>query len=173
MVGLKGPRNLRSVLSGLDPISRLHLAYTSCLLVGFFPFMPGTFASLLTTGGFVLIFDRLTLVTQLVLWFFLVLSGVFSSNYLQRHHGWKDPSFIVLDEVAGQWIALLTLPPRPLYWMLAFIGFRLFDVFKPFGLKRFERMPGGWGVMMDDVMAGFYTAVVIHLGLGIGQWVRM
>ena len=86
-----------------------------------------------------------------------------------------DPSECVLDEVAGQWIALIPVAfyARPFDWRpyaLSFVLFRLFDVAKPWPLTAAERLPGGWGVMADDVVAGLLTAVLVYAALASG-WV--
>jgi phosphatidylglycerophosphatase A len=79
----------------------------------------------------------------------------------------KDPSKIVIDEVVGMWISLWYIPSGWEYFVLAFVLFRLFDIYKPFFIKKVELLKGGWGVMMDDVLAGIYTNVVIQLANAI------
>lgn len=74
----------------------------------------------------------------------------------------KDPQFVVVDEVIGQWIALAGA--RALDWktyLAAFALFRLFDIWKPAPVRQLERLPCGWGINMDDVMAGIYAALVL------------
>ena len=74
----------------------------------------------------------------------------------------KDPQFVVVDEVIGQWIALAGA--RVLNWkawLAAFVLFRLFDIWKPAPARQLERLPGGWGINLDDVMAGIYAALVL------------
>ena len=82
-----------------------------------------------------------------------------------------DPSRAVIDEFAGQWAAVLFLPVH-WQWMLAsFVLFRLFDVIKPFGIRRLERVPRGWGIMLDDLAAGVLTAVILNVArLLIDAW---
>lgn len=164
MIGLKGPRALSSILPGMPPRARLHLAITSCLLIGFFPLMPGTIASLLTALLYAIGNAYLSIVVHILLWAVIVLLGVYSTRNLERGYQWEDPSFIVIDEVAGQYLALLLVPSTPVAWLLAFLGFRIFDVFKPLGIKRFESLKDGWGVMLDDMMAGFYAGLIIRIG---------
>ena len=73
-----------------------------------------------------------------------------------------DPSYVVIDEVAGQMVTFLLRPDAPWRWLLAgFVLFRIFDVLKPFPAGRAEGLPGGWGVMTDDVVAGVYSLVVV------------
>ena len=77
-----------------------------------------------------------------------------------------DPSKVVIDEVAGQLAACLILAPVEWWSMLAaFLLFRIFDILKPFGIRRLEAIPGGWGIMLDDLAAGLLAAVVTNLAV--------
>lgn len=71
----------------------------------------------------------------------------------------KDPSRVVLDEMLGMWVALLAAPVEWEAWAVIFVLFRLFDVLKPLGIRSLERLPGGWGVMLDDLLAGIYAGL--------------
>lgn len=82
---------------------------------------------------------------------------------LLRDEWGEDPSQTVLDEITGQWIALLWLPFGWPYWMAAFFLFRFFDIFKPLGIRRLEKIGGGWGVVLDDMLAGVYANVVVQV----------
>jgi phosphatidylglycerophosphatase A len=96
-----------------------------------------------------------------------IVIGVPAATIAARESGRKDPGFVVIDEVAGQWIALLGCPPRD--WphaLIALILFRLLDITKPFPARQLERLPEGWGIVFDDVAAGLYA-------LGIGALVRI
>lgn len=83
--------------------------------------------------------------------------GVPGSTIAARESGRHDPGFVVVDEVAGQWIALLGSPFNWKAAILAFILFRLFDITKPFPVRNLERLPEGWGIVFDDVAAGLYA----------------
>jgi phosphatidylglycerophosphatase A len=78
-----------------------------------------------------------------------------------------DGGPIVIDEVVGQWIAVAGLPATPLVLVAGFLFFRAFDIFKPFPAGRSQRLPGGWGVLADDVIAGIYAAVAVRVLLAI------
>lgn len=83
---------------------------------------------------------------------------------MEKCAGKSDPQTVVVDEVVGQWIGLAGA--SSLGWkqvLAAFLLFRLFDIVKPFPVARLEQAPGGWGIMLDDVMAGAYTALVMVL----------
>ncbi len=108
----------------------------------------------------------------------LTLLAVWAADRVVRETGQKDPSFIVIDEWAGLWIALVpllftsTLQPQP--WSLwaarlvaPFLLFRLFDIWKPGPVDAAQRLPGGWGVVMDDVLAGLLAALIVW---PLDQW---
>ncbi len=76
-----------------------------------------------------------------------------------------DPSIIVIDEIVGMWIALLYLPQTLPAILIAFTTFRVFDIIKPFPAKDLEKIGRGWGIMLDDVAAGMYAAIVTHVTL--------
>lgn len=130
--------------------------------IGFIPWVPATFASLATTlvcwwrppsPGWVL---GLTLV--------LFLLGAGAASTAERLSGTQDPRNVVVDEIAGQLLTFLFVAPRSAALALAgFLLFRLFDVAKPFPARQAERLPRGWGIMTDDLMAGLYAAVVLLL----------
>jgi phosphatidylglycerophosphatase A len=130
---------------------------------GHFPKGPGTAGSL----GALLI--ALPLVyAGLPPWGFLLLSlallypGIAASSSVAIRSGLKDPQIVVIDEVLGQWITLAGA--SVLNWksfLLAFVLFRLFDILKPPPIRRLERIPGGAGIVLDDVLAGVYGAIVL------------
>jgi phosphatidylglycerophosphatase A len=79
----------------------------------------------------------------------------------------KDPSWVVIDEVAGMLLVLCLVPSSPRHLLGAFLLFRFFDVLKPFPIRRLEKLPGAWGVTIDDLMAGLYSAGVIWIFEGV------
>jgi len=97
--------------------------------------------------------------------------GVPAATIVEKKSGCIDPGYVVIDEVIGQWIALLGSPAGwrhgpvdlVLYGLIGLVLFRLFDIFKPFPLRRLERLPGGWGIVFDDVGAGLYAWGVASL----------
>src|ERR1700688_4798304 len=132
----------------------------------------------------------LPLVSALGLLVILGAIGVWSASRTADFSGIKDPQFVVIDEVAGQHLTLL-LPLIPIalpnlhshmdlstfaifsalslvnwkYLLFGFLFFRIFDIWKPFPLRRLENLPGGWGIMADDWMAGVYAAILLRLAL--------
>jgi phosphatidylglycerophosphatase A len=92
----------------------------------------------------------------------LFLPAVWAAGVTSRASGIEDPQFVVVDEVIGQWIALAGA--SSLNWksfLAAFALFRLFDIWKPPPVRQLESLPGGWGINLDDVMAGVYAALVL------------
>jgi phosphatidylglycerophosphatase A len=91
--------------------------------------------------------------------------GVAVATQVERTTRRKDPSVVVIDEVVGMLVALFALPLRAGDVLVAFLCFRIFDIAKPFPLRRLEAQPGGWGIMLDDLVAGLYTNVLVRIGL--------
>lgn len=88
-------------------------------------------------------------------------AGVWASNVVVRDSGEKDPQRVVIDEVAGVLVALAAAPPTWGGVALAVGLFRLFDITKPFPARRAERLPEGWGVVLDDLVAGVWAALAV------------
>jgi len=89
--------------------------------------------------------------------------GVPAATIAARESGRKDPQFVVIDEVSGQWIALLFSPFDLRHALIALVLFRLFDITKPFPARQLENLPEGWGIVFDDVAAGLYALGVASL----------
>jgi phosphatidylglycerophosphatase A len=96
------------------------------------------------------------------------LIGIPAATIAARESGREDPGFVVIDEVAGQWIALIAVRPDWRHAVLALVLFRLFDIWKPWPIRRLEQLPEGTGIMLDDVAAGILALAV---GLAVGRWV--
>lgn len=132
---------------------------------GYSPIAPGTAGALLATVLWYLISCYvspflLIVITAILIALFSVL-GIWSANKLEPVWG-EDPSKIVVDEMVGVWIPLLAADSTKFYYPLAaFVLFRLFDIFKPLGIRKMEDLKGGVGVMMDDVLAGIYSLLII------------
>lgn len=90
----------------------------------------------------------------------VTLIGIPASTIVAREAGREDPGFVVVDEVAGQLIALIAVRPDWQHAVLSLVLFRLFDIFKPWPIRRFEALPEGTGIMLDDVVAGVFALVV-------------
>jgi phosphatidylglycerophosphatase A len=94
--------------------------------------------------------------------------GIPAATRVARGSGLKDPQFVVIDEVAGQLVALVAVPLAWKTFLAGLILFRVFDILKPFPIRRLERLPEGTGIVVDDLGAGFYALAVMHLLLHFG-----
>ena len=148
-----------------------HILIGTGLGMGFSPIAPGTVASL---GGWLIAmllrpyipYFEWFLLLLIVLFFFI---GVYSSTKLETDWG-KDPSEVVIDEIVGIWISLWFLPQGWWYSLAALGLFRLFDIYKPLYIRRMETFKGGWGIMMDDVLAGIYANIAVQLFCLVRGW---
>jgi phosphatidylglycerophosphatase A len=94
--------------------------------------------------------------------------GTWAADVAERALGGKDPGAIVIDEVAGMMLSVLLVPPTPLVLLSAFVLFRVFDVLKPFPANIAQRLRGGLGVMVDDLIAGLYALALVALAGYLG-----
>jgi phosphatidylglycerophosphatase A len=163
------------------------LAIATCG-VGYFPIAPGTMGSLVGVGIYFLLAEGtlrlwfalggstfkwdLWASSFLLLWslpfFTIVLSlvGIWAASRAERLMGRKDPSQVVIDEVAGQLVTFLFVPAmylHPLGILIGFILFRAFDIIKPYPIRRIEGLHGGLGIVGDDIVAGLYAGAVLAL----------
>jgi phosphatidylglycerophosphatase A len=134
--------------------------------IGYLKPGPGTWASLATVliwfgaAHYLHPSPHVLLAILLVMIVFVIAIGVPAATIAERASGRHDPGFIVIDEVAGQGITLLFCPLDWRHALIALILFRLFDIVKPFPVRRLEQLPAGWGIVFDDVAAGLYALVV-------------
>jgi phosphatidylglycerophosphatase A len=98
----------------------------------------------------------------------VTLTGIPAATQVSRGAGKKDPQFVVIDEVAGQLIALVAVPLAWKSFLAGFILFRVFDIFKPPPVRQLEALPEGSGIVLDDVAAGLYALAFVHLFLHFG-----
>ena len=131
--------------------------------LGFFPFASGTLASGAGLAFYFLLYQNIIWYLGATLLFLAV--GFLTSGRVEKALGEKDPSCVVIDEVAGLMMALYLLPMTTPVIVTAFFLFRAFDMFKVYPANRFEAYPGSLGIMMDDIVAGLYTNIVVHTAL--------
>lgn len=91
----------------------------------------------------------------------VTLVGIPASSIVERESGRTDPGYVVIDEVAGQWVTLIACPVNWEHALLGLVLFRLFDIWKPWPVRKLERLPAGTGIMMDDVAAGVLGLIVM------------
>ena len=134
---------------------------------GLSPVAPGTVGSLLALIiYFVPGFEKPNVIIPAILVFFLL--GTSSAARMETDYG-HDPSRVVIDEIVALWISVLFLPKRLLLAVMAFLLFRILDIFKPFPASYFDRRKGGLSIMMDDVVCGVYTNIILQLYLYFGR----
>jgi phosphatidylglycerophosphatase A len=129
---------------------------------GHFPVAPGTFASLLAALVHAFLLVRLPLAGRIAIIAGTFLLGVAASSAAARSFGLKDPRPVVIDEVVGQWAALLLAPASWIPLLAGFLLFRLFDILKPLGIRKIESLPSGWGIMADDMAAGLVSLALLQ-----------
>jgi phosphatidylglycerophosphatase A len=139
---------------------RIAVAFGSLAYVGFFPMAPATLASAIATGVFAAVMPLSGPVSAALVGA-LFLAGVWSCERIERLYG-HDPSAAVMDEVCGMAITLAWVPITAATLVLGFLLFRVFDVLKLWPGRAAERVHGGWGIMLDDVVAGIYAALVLQ-----------
>jgi len=158
----------------MKPTDYLALSIATCG-VGYLPLAPGTFGSLVGVGIFLLLVratpPNALVAVVLVAIVVVTFAGIWAATRTEQLSGRKDPGKVVVDEVAGQFIALfpLTLFTR---WssaavIVSFILFRFFDIVKPYPANRLQDLNGGAGVMLDDLVAGVYGAVLVSIMLTV------
>lgn len=148
--------------------SREFLLYliASGFFTGRLPLAPGTWGSLLAVlvvGGLAFLRPSLLFPVQVVLFWLAVLAALLSAGAVARREGASDPSVVVIDEIAGQWLCLLFVPPTALGLGAGFVLFRLLDLWKPFPARQSEQLPGAAGILLDDLIAGLYAGLLILL----------
>lgn len=173
----------------------LALAIATCG-VGYLPLAPGTWGSLVGIGVYVLVrsalmkvlfdegphykFDLLqvyygVIAFELVVVLAIALIGIWAASRTEKLSGRKDPGKVVIDEVVGQFIALIPVPfvLGNAWWtaILAFFLFRFFDIVKPYPARRLESLESGLGIMADDVVAGVYAAMVVAVAVVVSWFV--
>ncbi len=143
-------------------MNKIILFFSSVAGIGYIKYAPGTFGSLagiILWALFVPQNYKFHLISVLCIF---IISTAFSSM-AEDIYGKKDDQRIVIDEVAGVWVALAFLPKTILFLSLGFILFRIFDIKKPFFIKKLQKLKGGFGITVDDIVAGIYANVILQI----------
>ncbi|MCX7927981.1 MAG: phosphatidylglycerophosphatase A [Candidatus Omnitrophica bacterium] len=129
--------------------------------LGFFPFIPGTIASLAVCFSYAILRPK---ILNWIGWvIFFCISGLITSGIQEKQFKRKDDKRIVIDEFCGMAIGLIGVPQDFLLLGIAFFLFRLFDTLKVFPISSVQQLKGSWGIMLDDIIAGCYTVLVVQL----------
>jgi phosphatidylglycerophosphatase A len=147
-------------------MSKLSLWIATFFYIGKFPIAPGTLTSLVTATTFFLVnrYAHLSLYGQLAAIVIIFFIGIPVATAGEKYFGKKDPRPVVIDEVAGQMVALLWVPCTIGLYFLGFLLFRFFDILKPFPVGLADRkLSHGFGIMADDILAALYALGTIHL----------
>jgi len=134
---------------------------------GRLPKAPGTWGSLAAIVPLVFLNTHSVIYAIITVAIFGV--GVWASTVVVKSTQTKDPGFVVIDEVCGMFVTFLWIELNVMSVIIGFALFRLFDIFKPYPIKRLEQFPEGYGIMLDDVMAGIYANVLLRAVLYYGQ----
>jgi len=128
---------------------------------GYIPFASGTFGTLAAIFIYLIPgFENPYVIVPTIFIFFIY--GVYVGNKFENIYG-KDPSECTIDEVVGTWISYLLLPKTIGIIIITFFLWRALDIFKPYPARKLENLNGGLGIMIDDVVSGFYTLIIMHL----------
>ena len=130
---------------------------------GYVPVAPGTAGSAVGLALYALVRVMGGSVLELLVLLLVVVTGIWAATVGERHFQQTDPGAVVIDEVAGMLVTLLWIPVTWQGALVGFVMFRLFDIVKPFPARSAERLPGGWGVMTDDLVAGAYAHLTVRL----------
>ncbi len=153
-------------------MTRLALALGTWFGCGYFPWGPGTAGSLAAVCIAALLHFYLgaARATLLVLTAILLIPAIWAATRTARFIVKKDPGVVVVDEVLGQWITLAGATVLNTKAFIAgFVLFRLFDIWKPWPVRKLERLPEGTGIVADDLAAGVYGALILYIG-GRAGW---
>jgi phosphatidylglycerophosphatase A len=133
----------------------------SGFFTGYIPFASGTFASLAALLVYYMPgFENLIIIIPVTSLFFLF--GIYVGTKFEKLYG-KDPAECTIDEMVGMWISLILLPKTIAISLITFFLWRALDIYKPFPARSLEKLEGGLGIMIDDVVSGFYTLIIMHL----------
>jgi phosphatidylglycerophosphatase A len=146
----------------LDKIAK-HIATLGFL--GFMPIAPGTFGTFAAFAVFILLKPSLYLHAAILL--LITPIGIISSHIAERVLNEKDSGHIIIDEFCGYFLAVLLVPVSFGYAVAAFFLFRVFDILKPFPIRKMEKLKGGLGIMADDLMAGLYSNLLLQIWIFI------
>jgi phosphatidylglycerophosphatase A len=144
-----------------------HRLLSTGLGIGYLGRGAGTFAALACCAGwYLLAMGPPQCISQLLVLAAVIPLGIWSAGKVEKQWG-KDHQRVVIDEIAGMCVSLFCVPVQLPGLLAAFILFRFFDIAKPLFIRRLEKLPGGWGVMADDILAGVYANLLLRLAIAM------
>lgn len=143
-------------------MNNLIILFTTGFYSGYFPIASGTAGSFVGVGLYLLMDRFLPLPYYGVVTLVVFILGILASSKAEIIFGKKDSGKIVIDEIVGFMVTMFAIPSTWKYILAGFFLFRVFDVIKPFPIRRFEKLEGGSGVMLDDFIAGVYVNLILH-----------
>ena len=146
---------------------KVHKLIATCFGIGYIGKGGGTVAALVCCVVWYVIQANSTVVYfsgQLLVTLFITIIGIWSATKVDPYWG-KDSSKVVIDEVAGMCVSVLFIPVKWKYLLTGLILFRFFDIAKPLLIRKTEKLPLGWGVMIDDLLAGLYSNLLLQVAV--------
>lgn len=138
--------------------------FATSFFTGYAPYAPGTFGTLI--GVIIYLLFNYTVKSQIVFFIFAIIYfifGVFISDKAEKIYGYKDCQKIVVDETSCYLFTMFMIPFTTQNIIFSFLIFRIFDVVKPYPIRKLQNIKGGLGIMLDDLLAAVYTNVILHL----------
>lgn len=155
-------QNQNSTADSQEPSFAVKL-FSSALYSGYSPVASGTVGSAVALCFYIIPGFESPLIIAIAT-IAVCLLGFKTASIMEKRYG-HDPAEVTIDEVVGMWISLFLLPKSFLVAISAFFIFRFFDIVKPYPARKFDNMHGGFGIMMDDVIAGVYSNILLQLAL--------
>jgi phosphatidylglycerophosphatase A len=153
---------LETSILAMNKFNNFHIFYSTGFFTGFVPFAPGTIGTI--TGIIIfLLTSKLSPLQQSMLFLLYFSLSIIATKKAILFLKSTDPPQIVCDEIIGIWISLMFFKPNVKTIILGFILFRLLDILKPFPIKHFEKLPGAFGIIADDLIAGLFTKGLLWL----------
>ncbi len=156
--------SFRQIFRKADTSGKTELIISTWFGIGFFPDAPGTYGTIAAIP-FIIILDYAGKFYSILFLIFITALGIWAAGRSQVLLGRHDPGEVVVDEVAGIFLTMCLLQFSWISLSLGFIFFRIFDILKPYPIKRIEKLRGGFGIIMDDLFAGLYAFVAVKMVL--------
>lgn len=142
---------------------KVRILCATLIFVGHFPLFPGTVGTLVTIPLYLLLAVWMPNILYICTLVVIIFIGVWSANLAERHYANKDPKPVIIDEMSGFLLTMLFIDPNPMNISLGFFIFRMMDILKPPPARWLEELKGGIGIVADDLVAGFYSNLLLQV----------